>query len=150
MVDPDYFFSMERDNRNEAAYRTMMRDYQMIMPAIITLASGGRFKGPQAKGLAELFERTPHWKLGEWMASKSKFNADVAEFYAGHRGDAIASLTGGGKKKRKPSAYNKAYAKEFKKLAPKYKKKNGQWKKNGFKNCCKECHKCCRKKVKKK
>ncbi len=54
------------------------------------------------------------------------------------------------KKKRKPSAYNKAYAKEFKKLAPKYKKKNGQWKKNGFKNCCKECHKCCRKKVKKK
>lgn len=39
------------------------------------------------------------------------------------------------KKKRKASAYNKRYGKAFKKLAPKYKKKNGQWKKDGFKRC---------------
>ena len=37
--------------------------------------------------------------------------------------------------RRKPSAYNKRYGKAFKKLAPKYKKKNGQWKKDGFKRC---------------
>jgi hypothetical protein len=39
------------------------------------------------------------------------------------------------KKKRKSSAYNKRYSKAFKKLAPKYKKKNGSWKKDGFKRC---------------
>ncbi len=39
------------------------------------------------------------------------------------------------KKKRKASAYSKRYGKAFKKLAPKYKKKNGQWKKDGFKRC---------------
>ncbi len=37
--------------------------------------------------------------------------------------------------KRKASAYSKRYGKAFKKLAPKYKKKNGQWKKDGFKRC---------------
>jgi len=45
------------------------------------------------------------------------------------------------KKKRKASAYNKRYSKAFKKLAPKFKKKNGSWKKNGFKNCAKAARK---------
>lgn len=39
------------------------------------------------------------------------------------------------KKKRAPSAYSKRYGRHFKQLAPKYKKKNGQWKKDGFKRC---------------
>ena len=39
------------------------------------------------------------------------------------------------KKPRKASAYSKRYGKAFKKLASKYKKKNGQWKKDGFKRC---------------
>ena len=39
------------------------------------------------------------------------------------------------KKKRKASAYNKKYGRAFKRLAPKFKKKNGQWKKDGFKRC---------------
>lgn len=39
------------------------------------------------------------------------------------------------KKKRAASAYSKRYGRAFKKLAPKYKKKNGQWKKDGFKRC---------------
>ena len=39
------------------------------------------------------------------------------------------------KKERRASAYNKRYGRAFKKLAPKYKKKNGQWKKDGFKRC---------------
>ena len=38
-------------------------------------------------------------------------------------------------KKRAASAYSKRYGRAFKKLAPKYKKKNGQWKKDGFKRC---------------
>lgn len=37
--------------------------------------------------------------------------------------------------KRAPSAYSKRYGKAFKRLAPKYKKKSGGWKKNGFKRC---------------
>ena len=46
------------------------------------------------------------------------------------------------KKKRKASAYNKRYSKCFKKLAPKYKKKNGGWKKDGFARCSKAARKC--------
>jgi len=39
------------------------------------------------------------------------------------------------KAKKKVSAYHKKYSKEFKQLAPKFKKKNGSWKKDGFKRC---------------
>lgn len=46
------------------------------------------------------------------------------------------------KKKRKPTAYNKRYSKCFKKLQPKYKKKNGSWKKDGFKRCSNAARKC--------
>jgi len=37
------------------------------------------------------------------------------------------------KKPRKPSAYNKAYSIAFKKVEPRFKKKNGGWVKDGFK-----------------
>ena len=37
------------------------------------------------------------------------------------------------KTKRKPSAYNKKFSKAFKKFAPRFKKKNGSWMKDGFK-----------------
>ena len=39
------------------------------------------------------------------------------------------------KAKRKASAYSKKYGAAFKRLAPKYKKKDGSWKKDGFKRC---------------
>jgi hypothetical protein len=45
------------------------------------------------------------------------------------------------KKKRKVSAYSKKYGKAFKKVAPKYKKKNGGWKAGGFKAAQKAAHK---------
>ena len=48
-------------------------------------------------------------------------------------GRAVASTAK--KVKRKASAYSKRYGRAFKKLAPKYKKKNGEWKKDGFKRC---------------
>ena len=47
--------------------------------------------------------------------------------------------------KRKPTAANKKFSKAFKSLAPKFKKKNGSWKKDGFKNCSKASHKMCKK-----
>lgn len=43
-------------------------------------------------------------------------------------------------KKRKPSAYSKKYAKAFKSIAPKHKKKNGSWKKDGYKKAVKAAH----------
>lgn len=39
------------------------------------------------------------------------------------------------KKKRRKSAYSRRYSQAFKKLAPKYKKKSGGWKKDGFRKC---------------
>lgn len=45
------------------------------------------------------------------------------------------------KKPRKPSAYQTAYGKNFRKVAAKYKKKNGSWKTNGFKRAQSEAHK---------
>lgn len=44
-------------------------------------------------------------------------------------------------KKRKPTKHQRAYKKAFEKLAPDYKKQNGQWKKDGFKRCVKAAHK---------
>lgn len=48
-------------------------------------------------------------------------------------------------KKRRASAYSKRYGKCFKRLAPKYKKKSGGWKKDGFKRCAKAARKCAKK-----
>lgn len=43
-------------------------------------------------------------------------------------------------KKRKASAYSRKYKAAFKRVAPKYKLKNGKWKANGFKRAVKEAH----------
>lgn len=50
------------------------------------------------------------------------------------------------KPKRKASASSKKYGRAFKRLAPKYKKKNGSWKKDGFKRCVRAAHRACRRK----
>lgn len=44
-------------------------------------------------------------------------------------------------KKRKVSAYNRKYKAAFKRVAPRYKLKNGKWKAGGFKRAVKEAHK---------
>jgi cation transport regulator ChaB len=54
------------------------------------------------------------------------------------------------KKKRVASAYNKLYSKAFKMVQDKYKKKSGQWKKDGFKLAQKAAHKLARQMMKKK
>jgi hypothetical protein len=48
--------------------------------------------------------------------------------------------------KRKISNSQKAYGRAFKRLAPKFKKKNGSWKKDGFKRCVRAAHRECRRK----
>lgn len=66
----------------------------------------------------------------------------AAGYHAAHRTDVRDITTDRGesapiprKTKRKASAYAKRYGKAFKRLAPKYKLKNGKWGKNGFKRC---------------
>jgi hypothetical protein len=44
------------------------------------------------------------------------------------------------KAKRKVSAYNRKYKAAFRKIAPRYKLKNGKWKAGGFKRAVKEAH----------
>jgi len=44
------------------------------------------------------------------------------------------------KAKRKVSAYNRKYKAAFRKVAPRYKLKNGNWKAGGFKQAVKAAH----------
>ena len=50
------------------------------------------------------------------------------------------------KPKRKASAYSKRYGAAFRKVAGRFKKKNGSWKTNGFKNAQKAAHKLAKRK----
>ena len=43
--------------------------------------------------------------------------------------------------RRKVSAYNRKYKLAFKKVSPKFKKKNGEWKSNGFRSAVRAAHK---------
>ena len=47
---------------------------------------------------------------------------------------------------RKASKSQLRYGRAFKRLSPKYKKKNGSWKKDGFKRCVRAAHRDCRRK----
>jgi len=50
--------------------------------------------------------------------------------------DRVQAIQGASRPSRKRKTPKQAaYARAFKKMAPKHKKKNGGWKKNGFKNC---------------
>ena len=55
------------------------------------------------------------------------------------------AVAGGRKVKRKASAYSKRYGAAFKKVAKKFKKKNGSWKVGGFKAAQKAAHKLAKK-----
>ena len=44
------------------------------------------------------------------------------------------------KKRSKSSKYGRTYKKEFRRIAPSYKMKNGKWKKDGFKKAVKAAH----------
>lgn len=63
----------------------------------------------------------------------------VSGFVEGTTTGAVAA--GKAKKGRKMSAYNRKYKAAFKRQAQKYKKKNGEWMKDGFKKAVKAAHK---------
>ena len=44
------------------------------------------------------------------------------------------------KPKRKPTAYQRRYKANFRKIAPDYQKKDGSWKKGGFRRAVQEAH----------
>jgi len=48
------------------------------------------------------------------------------------------------KPKRRATPASKKYGRAFKRLAPRYKKKNGSWKKDGFARCVRAAHRKCR------
>ena len=47
--------------------------------------------------------------------------------------------------RRRASAYNRRYKAAFKKVAPRYKLKNGNWKSNGFRSAVRAAHKVAKK-----
>ena len=49
------------------------------------------------------------------------------------------------KKRAKSSKYGRTYKKEFRKVAPRFKMKNGKWKKDGFKAAVRAAHRATRK-----
>ncbi len=49
------------------------------------------------------------------------------------------------KKRSRTSKYGRTYKREFRKIAPKYKMKNGKWKKDGFKTAVKAAHRATKK-----
>jgi hypothetical protein len=55
-------------------------------------------------------------------------------------GTTTGAVAAGKAKRRKSSAYARAYKNAFKRVSSKYKKKNGQWKANGFKAAVREAH----------
>ncbi len=63
----------------------------------------------------------------------------VQGFVEGTTTGAVAA--GKAKKGRKASAYSKAYSRAFKRVAPKDRKKNGDWKKDGCRSAVQAEHK---------
>lgn len=80
---------------------------------------------------------TVYIKAGETLMATGGNVDDVEEGIA----EAMAVEAAPTVKKRKVSKYNKAYAKAFKQVASKYKKKDGGWMKDGFKRAQREAHK---------
>lgn len=73
-------------------------------------------------------------RCGKFLASESTTKGEV-------RKTARRAYEPKAKPKRKASASNKKYGRAFKKVAPRFKKKNGEWKKDGFKRAVRAAHK---------
>ena len=88
---------------------------------------------------------TSEWERGYDAGYRAAHRSDVRDITS-DRGDPAPRSKA--KKTRKPSAYSKRYGREFKRLSPKYKLKNGGWGKNGFKRCQAAAHEATRKAMK--
>jgi hypothetical protein len=82
-------------------------------------------------------------RAGETIIPTGGNVQDVAEAIDSAPTTALADLNTAGRtrSKRKPTAYQKKYKAAFKSIAPKYKLKNGKWKKGGFRAAVKAAHK---------
>lgn len=79
------------------------------------------------------------WERGYAAGYSAAHRTDVRDITS-DRGMA-APVKKAQKPKRQASAYAKRYGRMFKKVAPKYKLKNGSWAKDGFKRAQKAAHK---------
>lgn len=89
--------------------------------------------------------------LNKALENRARNKGAIDEHFAARRSGRKPDLESARKKNkpRKVSEYSKTYAKKFKKVQSKYKKKNGSWKKDGFKKAQKEAHKLTKKEMKK-
>tara|TARA_R110002096_G_scaffold26053_1_gene80838 strand:+ start:441 stop:704 length:264 start_codon:yes stop_codon:yes gene_type:complete len=79
------------------------------------------------------------WERGYAAGYTAAHRTDVRDITT-DRGMA-APVSKAAKPKRKASAYSKRYGQMFRRVAPKYKLKNGSWAKNGFKRAQAAAHK---------
>ncbi len=91
---------------------------------------------------SHLLSRTPSMQIyiraGETIVptggNVQDFEQGVAETQA------LEAVMEAPKRKKRKTPRQARYSKAFKRIAPKYKLKNGKWKKDGFKRCVKEAH----------
>jgi hypothetical protein len=88
---------------------------------------------------------TDEWERGYSAGYRAAHRTDVRDITS-ERGDSRPRASKSSPKKRKPSAYSKRYGAAFRKVASRFKKKNGSWKTNGFKNAQKAAHKLAKRK----
>ena len=84
------------------------------------------------------------WERGYAAGYAAAHRTDVRDITS-DRGSP-APLPNAKKTKRKASAYSKRYGQMFRRVAPKYKLKNGSWAKDGFKRAQKAAHRLAKKK----
>jgi len=119
--------------------RTLRAWYSSVFIAGATL--GG---GPPAGIAATAFLKTD---LGESiLADATKWTvSDSKPSNSSSRSSNSSKSSPSPKPKRKASAYSKRYGAAFRKVAPKFKLKNGSWKKNGYRSAVRAAHKLARK-----
>ena len=83
------------------------------------------------------------WERGYAAGYAAAHRADVRDITADRGIPAPVKETP--KRKRTASAYSKRYGQMFRRVAPKYKLKNGSWAKDGFKRAQKAAHKLAKK-----
>lgn len=112
------------------ALRKEQERLELVLGSLIGSRIGGPAGGMMGRRLVEAHQASPAHdqemypiEALEWFLEKRRANPTPG----------VGSIPKG--RSRKASAYSKKYGKMFKKLAPKYKKKNGSWKKDGFKRC---------------
>jgi len=119
-------------------------DLERTVGVLIGLALGGPAGARLGNAAVSLHQQSPLHDLETALINDLETRLDQRRISA----RAFTPSTGGPralnlpKKKRKASAYSKRYGKCFKKLQSKYKKKNGEWKKDGFKRCAAAARRC--------